>query len=62
MNFDISSDKVSFELYGSRAEYDKTLFALFQLSESFEVKIKNDVEILRTNQNNEQPVKIETKA
>lgn len=62
MNLDISSDKVSFELYGRRAEYDKTLFALFQLSESFEVKIKNDVEILRTNQNNEQPVKIETKA
>ena len=61
MNFDISSDKVSFELYGSRAEYDKTLFALFQLSESFEVKIKHDVEILRTNQNNGQPVKIETK-
>ena len=57
MNFDISSEKVSFELYGRRAEYDKTPFALFQLREAFEVKIKQDVEKLRTNRTNGQPVK-----
>ena len=57
MNFDISSEKVSFELYGKRAEYDKTPFALFQLREAFEVKIKQDVEKLRTNRTNGQPVK-----
>ena len=57
MNFDISSEKVSFELYGKRAEYDKTPFALFQLREAFEVKIKQDVEKLRANRTNGQPVK-----
>lgn len=58
MLFNISDNKVSFDLFGKTAEYDKIPFALYQLSEAFEIKIKEDVEQLKKNRENGQPLLI----
>lgn len=58
MPFNIFDDKVSFDLFGKTAGYDKTPFVLYQLSKAFEIKIKEDVEKLRKNRENDHPLRI----
>ena len=54
----IKDDTVVFELYGKTFEFDKISFALWKLSESFELKIKEDAEKLHENQKNGQVLKV----
>lgn len=56
MSFYISDKTVSIELWERKIEYDKIAFALFQLSETFEMRIANDSKIITDNRVNGKPI------
>ena len=57
MKITILEKEVHIELWDKTLKFDKTAYALWQLSEAFEIKIKQDVEKLRENQRNGKAVK-----
>ena len=56
--YKINENTVSFDLYGHTCTFDKIPYALWQLSEAFELKIQEDLEKLRENQKNGKPLKV----
>ena len=58
MSFRTSDKAVSFELWEQKLEYNKIEFALWQLSESFEIKVKQDTETIINKRTNGVPYKV----
>ena len=58
MSFSTSDKAVSFELWEQKLEYNKIEFALWQLSESFEIKVKQDTETIINKRTNGVPYKV----
>lgn len=54
----IDNNSLYIELWGVKLQFDRTSYAINQLSDTLELRIKNDSKIINTNTENGKPFEI----